>query len=106
MISKGNLFQRIPCDLSEEAFEILAGRGDVRIERIISSGHTSPKSTWYDQDKDEWVVLLTGFATVVFESGSAVDLEAGDYLHIPAHEKHRVTRTSVEPPTIWLAVHY
>jgi cupin 2 domain-containing protein len=106
LISTSNLFQQIPSDLSEEVFETLAAKGDVKIERIISRGHASPKTGWYDQDKDEWVAVLTGFATIAFENGSVVDLQAGDYLHIPAHTKHRVTSTSSEPPTLWLAAHY
>ena len=34
-----------------------------------------------------------------------IKLTAGDYLFIPAHQKHRVEYTSSRPPCIWLAVH-
>jgi cupin 2 domain-containing protein len=105
-MSRGNLFQHIPTDLDEEVFETLVQSGTVKIERIISSSHTSPESGWYDQDKEEWVIVLRGSATISFADGSAVDLQEGDYLAIPAHRKHRVSRTSSEPETVWLAVHY
>ena len=105
-MSPSNLFKQIPADLSEEVFETLAQGGEVKIERIISHGQSSPRSGWYDQENDEWVIVLKGFATIAFEDGSIVELEEGDYLTIPAHCKHRVTRTSSDPETVWLAVHY
>lgn len=100
------MFQQIPTDLSEEIFETLARSGRVTIERIISAGQSSPKSGWYDQERDEWVVVLKGSATISFDDGSGVDLDEGDYLNIPAHRRHRVARTSADPHTIWLAIHY
>ena len=30
----------------------------IMIERIISTGQASPEGFWYDQDFDEWVVVL------------------------------------------------
>jgi len=105
-MSRGNLFEQIPADLTEEVFETLRQKGKVKIERIISSGQSSPASGWYDQEQDEWVIVLQGSATLAFADGSAVDLAEGDYLDIPAHTKHRVTRTSSQPPTLWLAIHY
>ena len=33
-------------------------------------------------------------------------LKRGDYLHIPAHARHRVEWTDQDGPTIWIAVHY
>ena len=105
-MSRGNLFKNMPADLSEEVFDTLTQSRNVRIERIVSNGQSSPQSGWYEQDEDEWVIVLQGSATIAFANGSAVDLEEGDYLSIPAHHKHRVTRTSSEPKTIWLAVHY
>ena len=55
---------------------------------------------------DEWVIVLRGSATLAFADGATVDLHEGDYLTIPAHRKHRVSRTSSDPETVWLAVHY
>jgi cupin 2 domain-containing protein len=100
-----NLFD-LPNTLpSEEIFEPLLKNSRVLIERIISTGQTTPVGEWYDQPRDEWVVLLQGEAKLGFEDGSTIDLHSGDYLLIPAHQKHRVEYTSTNPPCVWLAVH-
>ena len=78
----------------------------ISIERIISMGHSSPESGWYDQDKDEWVVVLKGKGIISFEDDSEVMMEPGDYLNIPAHQKHKVIWTEPDIETIWLAVLY
>ncbi len=79
----------------------------LRLERIVSHGHHSPKNFWYDQELNEWVLLLKGSAGILFEGNDTVlDLYPGDYLNIPAHQKHRVEWTSSKESTIWLAVHY
>lgn len=101
-----NLFESIPQNLENEVFEQLMESGSVRIERIISKGHTSPKSGWYDQQQHEWVMLLKGKAVIAFADKSSVTLRAGDYISINAHEKHRVDWTDPESETIWLAVHF
>ena len=75
-----------------------------RIERIVSEGHVSPEGFWYDQDEPEWVALLQGTAELEFEDGRRHPMEAGDWLAIPAHERHRVAYTSSAPPCVWLAV--
>ncbi len=101
----GNLFDlENTTSADHELFESLA-TGDVLIERIVSRGHTTPEDQWYDQEKDEWVVLLTGEAAVLFDDGREVSLKPGDYLMIPAHSRHRVTHTSTQPACIWLAIH-
>ena len=33
-------------------------------------------------------------------------MKPGDYVHIPAHRRHRVAWTDPSQPTIWLALHY
>jgi cupin 2 domain-containing protein len=96
----------LPSDLqSAEIFEAIASSPDVLIERIISTGQTTPIGQWYDQDRDEWVILLQGEAEITYIDGSRIKLKSGDYLMIPAHQQHRVDYTSSEPPCIWLAVH-
>lgn len=89
----------------KEQFEAIAANEDLLIERIISAGQTTPEGQWYDQERDEWVILLQGEAEISYEDNSRVALRSGDYLMIPAHQKHRVAYTSQEPPCIWLAVH-
>jgi len=100
-----NLFADIPNDLTEEVFKTLLMAPGVRIERIVSHGHPSPESHWYDQPDHEWVIVLKGAARLEFED-SLMEMQPGDYISIPAHKKHRVAWTSPGEPTIWLAVHY
>ncbi|MEI6428128.1 MAG: cupin domain-containing protein [Pseudanabaena sp. ELA607] len=89
----------------DETFLPIIHTSQILIEKIISVGHTTPADQWYDQDRDEWVMLLQGNATLAFEDGTMTDLAQGDYLLIPAHCRHRVIATSHEPHCIWLAVH-
>jgi len=100
-----NLFA-LPDPLPEvEHFEPLIPDRGILIERIVSVGHATPDGEWYDQERDEWVALLQGEAELEFEAGSMLRMSAGDHVLIPAHAKHRVSRTTSEPPCIWLAVH-
>lgn len=87
----------------EELIETIHAGKNVRIERIISVGQTSPEGFWYDQDEDEWLILLQGAATLRFES-EVVQLLTGNPCFIPAHCRHRVDYTSANPPCIWLCV--
>lgn len=103
----GNLFEDIPADLPTELFERLGGNDAVTIERIVSRGHTSPPDEWYEQERDEWVMVLQGGARLLFDEGAGeVDLRSGDYILIPAHRRHRVVWTEERADTIWLAVHF
>ncbi len=99
-----NLFQDLPDTCPDEVVDILVSSDNVRIKRIISDGHASPDGFWYDQKDHEWVVLLQGSATLEFEDREPVHLQPGDWLEIPAHQKHRVEQTSDETRTIWLAI--
>ena len=101
-----NLLADIPAAINTEIFERLVANDAVRIERIVSQGHSSPAQGWYDQDDNEWVVVLQGAGIIEFESGDTVRLEAGDYVNLPAHTKHRVNWTDPDQQTIWLAVFY
>ena len=101
-----NIFESIPDNLDKEIFEQLLQSEHVKIERIISKGHRSPESGWYDEEKNEWVLLLKGGADISFEDGEKVNLKAGNHINIPAHRLHKVSWTDPETETIWLAVHY
>lgn len=94
---------RRPETCGAETFETLVERGAVRIERIVSHSASSPEGFWYDQEEDEWVLVLRGGATLQLHPDGRIHLKAGDHLLIPSHQKHRVEHTSEE--TIWLAVH-
>lgn len=106
MIESGNLFAGVPTNLPAEQITLLLKTPNVRIERIVSHGHASPKDFWYDQSEAEWVIVLEGTAAILFDGESAPrTLRRGDYVHIPAHVRHRVTSTDAAAPTVWLAVH-
>lgn len=99
-----NIFSKIPKNLKCEIFEPLINDDTIIIERIISKGQQS--SSWCDQKKNEWVIVLKGEAIITFEDQTSVQLKEGDFINIPAHKKHRVSWTNPENETIWLAVHY
>jgi len=103
----GNLFGQIPTQLPEELFQLLAVGAGARVERIVSKGHASPPDYWYDQPENEWVMVVRGEAKLRFEKDDCVvHLNAGDYVNIEAHERHRVEWTCDDIETVWLAVFY
>ena len=103
----GNIFSEIPDSPIDEIFEILLISDHFKLERIISSGQATPPGEWYDQDMNEWVILLSGSAGLLFEGEEEVIImHPGEYVHIPAHKRHRVEWTDPERKTVWLALHY
>jgi len=100
-----NLFKNIPDTLPDELTSVLAENKNVKIERIISDGHASPEGFWYDQKQSEWILLVSGSAVLTIED-KKVELNAGDYLLIPAHQRHRIESTSAIEKTIWLVVFF
>ncbi len=106
-MKKTNLFKDIPEDLPKELSEILASSKTVRIERIVSRGQCSPKEFYYDQEQNEFVLLLKGEAELeIFDQDEKITLGEGDSILITAHQKHRVSWTNPDIETIWLAVFY
>jgi len=106
-IKSGNVFSNIPRYIDDEVFDTILASSDCEIKRIISKGNHSPSNYWYDQNKNEWVMVLKGAAVLKFKnSKKIVEMMAGDYVHIPAHCKHRVEWTDPDVETIWLAVYY
>ena len=102
-----NVLNNIPENLNEENFQDLLQSGSVRVERIVSHGHASPPSFWYDQDDGEWVLLLKGAAILEFEGDpEPLRLGPGDHVNIAPHRRHRVAWTAPDEPTVWLAVFY
>ncbi|GAM09572.1 cupin domain protein [Geobacter sp. OR-1] len=102
-----NLFATMPDASHAEVFQTLAERGGVRIERIVSQGQATPPGEWYDQEWDEWVLLLSGGAELQFGGNAApVRLVPGDCLMIPSRLRHRVSWTDPQARTVWLAVHW
>lgn len=81
-----------------ERTDLLLQHGPARIERIVSN---RASTGWYDQEEDEWVVLLEGEAVLQVE-GETLTLLRGDSLLLEAHCRHRVVSTSAD--AVWLAV--
>ena len=99
-----NIFSDIPAEIPNEIFEDIITTEKLRIERIVSKGHVSPDSQWYDQTENEWVIVLSGYGVIEYINGDTITLKQGDYLHIKAHEKHRVIETSTDEITVRLAI--
>lgn len=108
-MEKSSILDGININAKEEIFSDLVKNKNVRIERIVSTGQTSPKDFWYDQEENEFVLLLDGEAILEFKEDDKVKevkLCKDDYIDIKAHVKHRVKYTDTKKPTIWLAVFY
>lgn len=105
-MNSSNIFEKIPKELPEELFEDIISKDGLKIERIVSKGHTTTDFQWYEQESDEWVILLKGEAVLSFEDEEDVRLKTGDYINIPALKKHRVSWTRPDEESVWLAVHY
>lgn len=105
---KNLIHHRLPgMDADDEQLDLLIQKPHLRIERIVSTGQASPPGFWYDQEEDEWVLLLTGRAGLRLEGQENVrTLNPGDHVHIPAHTRHRVEWTDDQERTIWLAIFY
>lgn len=99
-------FFSVPTSLPNEIIQTLLQTPDVRIERIVSQGHSSSEGFWYDQDTHEWVMVVSGAARLRFESEAPFEMKAGSFINIPAHKRHRVEWTDPKQETIWLAIHY
>jgi cupin 2 domain-containing protein len=98
-----NFFKDLPSG-TEEIIQPILASGEVRIERIVSHGQPSPPDFWYEQEQDEWVLLLRGWATLEYAGGKLVQMVANDYIRIPAYTEHRVAEVSQD--AVWLAVHF
>ncbi|MDJ0386685.1 cupin domain-containing protein [Roseomonas sp. E05] len=90
----------------EECFQdLLTAPGGARVERILSRGAASPPGFWYEQEWDEFVLVLSGAAVLAFPDGTERRLAAGDYAILPALCRHRIAWTEPAEETLWLAVH-
>ncbi|SIO37378.1 cupin 2 domain-containing protein [Burkholderia sp. GAS332] len=107
IISSGNIFDLSAPSSPDEQVDTLVDEAGVSIERIVSRGHASPPDFWYDSPRAEWVVLLSGAATLEFEGRREPHpVKPGDHVLIEAHCRHRVAWTSDTEPSVWLAVYY
>ena len=84
-----NLFEQIPDALPDECISVLLSQSNVRIERIVSRGQSTPAGQWYEQTEHEWVMVLQGSGVIEYADGERVTLNIGDYLK-KCHELLRV----------------
>ncbi len=101
---RGGIADGIPAELPAEHSALLAAGAGVRIERIVSRGQVSPPGFWYEQDEDEWVMVVSGAARLEIEGQGEIELGPGDWIDLPRRLRHRVSWTDPERDTIWLAV--
>ena len=102
-----NMFADIPDAIPEEIFETIIEKESFRLERIVSDGQLTAEDEWYDEDENEWFILLKGSAGLLLEGDEEpLVLKPGDYLNLPAHRRHKVVWTDANEKTVWLALHY
>ncbi len=98
---QNNIFKNcIKPKAGSEIFNTLLEHKNIKIELINSNSVVNGES--YQQEQDEWILLLEGEATLEVE-GTKHILKTGDYLFIPTQTVHRVLFT--DKKTLWLAVH-
>jgi cupin 2 domain-containing protein len=101
-----NLFDDLPRQADQELVTELIRRKGARIERIVSTGQSTPVDKPYIQDYEEWVLSVSGSAGLWVEGEGERELQPRDYFLILSHRAHRVTWTVKGQPTVWLAVHF
>jgi cupin 2 domain-containing protein len=69
-----NLFENPAAQTQEEEFTELLSRPGARIERIVSNGQSTPVDTPFNQEHDEWVLLLRGSASLWVDGDGEHDL--------------------------------
>ena len=106
-IATGQLFTNILPKSVDEQTDVLLETATLRLLRIVSIGHSTPKDEWYIQNDNEWVVLLSGHASLQFAEESVErPMVPGAWMLIPKGVQHRVIATAEDSPSIWLALHY
>jgi cupin 2 domain-containing protein len=102
----GNILTDPPQNNNDpESFEELIKTKDLLMERIVTGKKFKAPGPWYDQNRDEWVLMVKGNAELEFENKEIIFLKEGDYIFIPAHKRHRVRSVKQDQGCIWLAVH-
>ena len=76
-MKKGNIFDPVEGSGQDELIIALLEHIGFKLEQIVSNGRASDPDFWYDQDGDEWVLLVRGKAELEFEQ-ERLSLKAGD----------------------------
>ncbi|MGD0320805.1 MAG: cupin domain-containing protein [Acidimicrobiales bacterium] len=98
--ARGRLLDSSLAPVKGERVERVVQVGETLIEQILSG--ELDKVLEFDQDLDEWVVVLRG-AAVLEVDGERLSLEQGDWVLLPRRTRHRLVQTA--RGTSWLAVH-
>ncbi len=102
LMKKESLLANLPTDLSQEFFKEIINTGYIRIEQIVSNGHTSPKLVWYDQDENEWVVVIKGAGELTNE----VTLPEADVMRFVRMDKKFIGKdATLAGPLRWICVY-
>jgi cupin 2 domain-containing protein len=95
-----NILKNLHIPQKGEAFTTLLEHKNIKVVRIVSSDQVAQES--YNQQENEWVLLLKGKATLIVDQ-KRIKLKKGDTLFIPAHTPHHIQK--IKRGTVWLAVH-
>lgn len=106
MLTIKNIYDCNNINFNVEYLENILVNPNFRLERIISFGHITPSDYWYDQEEDEFVLLLKGNAKILLENDEIIELKEGDYVIIPKHLKHKVIYTDTENKTFWITCYF
>ena len=99
MIPIKNLYALKEAPENSETFFTLFQNHSCKIESICSWLKTPGEI--YDQDEDEWVLLIRGEAKLKIGTVE-YNLIAGDYCLLPKHTLHQVVSTSKN--ALWLGI--
>lgn len=83
--------------------ESLIETESVRVERVISAGHTAGAPC--EQGVHEWLIVLQGGTTIALGEEKH-RLGPGDHIFIPANAKSQVLDTARFEETIWVAAYW
>ncbi|HXZ83696.1 MAG TPA: cupin domain-containing protein [Acidimicrobiales bacterium] len=98
---RGHLVDSSLAPVNGERTDELFQLHGVVIEQILSGELAAPIE--FDQDHDEWVVLVDGGAELEIDN-ERLSLDPGDWVFLPWHTPHRLVRAN--PGTRWLAIHF
>jgi len=104
-----NIFQypNLNVNSSKEYFEAIFMDENIKIEKIYSSGQSSPIGQWLKEKVNEFVYVVEGCSSINFKKENMIyTLKKGDYFIIPKGTEHRVENTDSENITTWLTIHF
>ncbi|MFA5215428.1 cupin domain-containing protein [Sulfuricurvum sp.] len=94
-----NIYEIEEPERGKETFLLLHQTPTLKIEAIRS--RLSVAGVIYDQNEDEWVVLVRGSATMEIQ-GVKHALKEGDSVFLARHTRHQVLSTSDD--AVWIGV--